>query len=221
MKNLYSVILVLALFGTPAMANVGKVVHVNGEVFRVDRAGNSQAAKPKMILETGDSLKTGNKSLVVFSIKDLATHKLGENSLFKVTAPVEKGLVELITGSLFSLVVKKKQKSGVHYRIKTRAAVAGVRGTQFFVSYGGKSRPSDAWVCVNEGEVEVSSLVSKSKVLVKEGFGVSVKGAAVSAPAQLPWTRKLNWNMDSSKGELQNPVSIDEAYGDLLDVDYD
>ena len=105
--------------------------------------------------------------------------------------------------------------------VKTKNASFGVRGTEFFISYG-KDRAKDAWMCVNEGLVRVSPKDSKESVDVKAGEGVQVKDKkSVSTPKPLAWTSKLNWNLDSSKGQLENKVNIDDAYTDLLDQDYD
>lgn len=222
MKHL-SLFFVTVLFLSEILAaSVGQVVHVKGDVQVVPASGQPKAAKPKTALSAGDSLRTGANSLVVFSIDNRVTHKLEAGSEFKITAPIKKGIVELIKGSLFSLVKKQKtKKTSTHYRVKTKAAVAGVRGTEFFLSYGSEKKQDDTWLCVNEGTVEVLSNSGGRPVLVKQGFGVSVSGAKISKPAPLPWTKKLNWNLDPKKGSLKNEVSIEEAYKDLLDVDYD
>lgn len=95
----------------------------------------------------------------------------------------------------------------------------GVRGTELFASYGtGK----DVWMCVNEGIVSVRSKKEKKGTLVKAGEGVVVKkGKWTSKPKPLAWTKKLNWNMDPASGDVVNKVSIESAYSDLLDEDYD
>lgn len=92
----------------------------------------------------------------------------------------------------------------------------GVRGTEFFVSYGTSN--NDTWMCVNEGVVQVDSDKRKG-VNVKAGEGVKVS-KSVSDPKFLPWTKKLNWNFNPKK-DLENKVSIEDAYKDPLNFDYD
>ena len=45
-------------------------------------------------------------------------------------------------------------------------------------------------------------------------------GKNTSEPRPLAWTRKLNWSMDSTK-DVENKVDIQQAYYDLLNIDYD
>ena len=41
------------------------------------------------------------------------------------------------------------------YTVRTETAVAGVRGTEFFVAYGRRiDEHPDVWLCVNSGAVE-------------------------------------------------------------------
>ena len=95
----------------------------------------------------------------------------------------------------------------------------GVRGTEFFASYGSGK---DIWMCVNEGIVSVKSKSENKQTLVNAGEGVVIKkGSGTSKPKPLAWTKKLNWNMDPKVGEVVNKVSIEAAYSDLLDEDYD
>jgi hypothetical protein len=107
--------------------------------------------------------------------------------------------------------------------VRTGTAVAGVRGTQFFIAYGRTidSQP-DIWLCVNAGTVEVTLPASGQSVFVKEGLGVNIVGGAkLTVPRSYPWTRKLNWNMDSKNGKVADVTNLDQAYSDLLDQDYD
>ena len=126
-------------------------------------------------------------------------------------------------GSLFAKIRKNvgKDTSKGQFRIQTKSAVAGVRGTEFFTSYGTKA--NDVWLCVNEGLVEVKPADGQKgkSVLVKEGEGIAVTGKGISKPRPLPWTKNLNWDMDPKSKDLVNKVDIESAYTDLLDQDYD
>ncbi len=193
-----------------------------GSAF-VRRAGKKiNLSKGLKILES-DTVVTGPGSFALIEFQDHSTHKVGENSSLDINELNEDGFFTLLKGSIISLVVpKKKIDKKKHFRIKTRSSVAGVRGTQF-VSYGTKEKKDDVWVCVHEGEVEVSHLTSQSTQQVKAGEGVSIfsKTKKVSKPKALAWTKKINWNMNPVKGEIENSISIDDAYKNLLDVDYD
>lgn len=48
-----------------------------------------------------------------------------------------------------------------------------------------------------------------------------VGGINLSSAQRYPWTRKLNWNMDPTAGEVIDRTDLEQAYSDLLDQDYD
>ena len=213
-------IYILVLFVcTPSFAGVvGKVAAIKGSASGI-RGGKSMEWKINDQLHGGDVLYTGKDSLMLVFLNNGSTHKMGENSKLKLSGEGSPTILEIISGSLFSLFKKKKRK-GAQYKIKTKTMVAGVRGTQFVTSYGRNKNPDDNWLCVNEGEVEVSLIGRKGLTSVKAGEGISVSKKGVSSPKPLPWTKKLNWSMDP-KSDLVNKVNIESAYTDLLDVDYD
>ena len=210
--------LVLVPMISQAKSSLGKVRALKGKVY----AGERQL-KIKDEVFKGEVISTKSKSLIVIRLKSGSTIKLMSNSKLKLNAPRGKKGLNLKLGSLFAKVrslTKKNDKSKL-FKVKTRTAVAGVRGTEFFASYGSEKKPDDLWLCVNEGIVEVNKLNSAKSVLVKEGEGISVTASkGISPPRALPWTKKLNWSMDPEM-DLTNKVNIAEAYSDLLGEDYD
>ena len=96
-----------------------------------------------------------------------------------------------------------------------------MRGTEFFVAYGRTiDAQPDIWLCVNEGSVEVA--VAGDTVVVEQGKGINIVGGAkITKPRRYPWTRGLNWNTDSGAGAVRDTTSLEQAYSDLLDQDYD
>jgi ferric-dicitrate binding protein FerR (iron transport regulator) len=127
--------------------------------------------------------------------------------------------VGLTRGSLFSRVAKRLTG---RYSVRTDAAVAGVRGTEFFVAYGRRiDELPDVWLCVNEGSVEVSVARTAQTVIVSQGEGINIVGGLkLTPPRRYAWTRRLNWNSDPAKGEVLDRTNLDQAYSDLLDQDY-
>jgi ferric-dicitrate binding protein FerR (iron transport regulator) len=146
--------------------------------------------------------------------------KLRENTRLSLDSLDGEGIaVGLTRGSLFSRVTGRL--SG-RYSVRTDAAVAGVRGTEFFVAYGRRiDRLPDVWLCVNKGSVEVSIPQTAQTVIVRQGEGINIVGGLkLTAPRRYAWTRRLNWNTDPSKGEVMDRTNLDQAYSDLLDQDY-
>jgi hypothetical protein len=79
----------------------------------------------------------------------------------------------------------------------------------------------DVWLCVNSGAVDVSLPQTGQSTVIKEGFGINiVAGTKLTTPRNYPWTRRLNWNMDASRGTVEDTTNLDEAYSDLLNQDY-
>ena len=134
--------------------------------------------------------------------------------------------LSLSRGSVFSKVVKRKSE---HFRVRTPTAVAGVRGTQFFVAIdkGIRTKSEEVMLCVNEGSVNVQSTENKGSVLLNEGEGIVISAVDKKIPKgeKLPWIKKFNWNMDEKSGKVDDTTSLKEAYKagyqDLLNQDYD
>lgn len=218
--------LILAFFVSPisfAADSLGTIKALKGTA-EVVKGKNKTPLKKGDAVKDGDLVATGKKSALVIQLKDESVIKLGSRSRLRIKPPRSQSGLELVLGEMFSKVRKAAtDKDGPKgtFKVRTKSAVAGVRGTEFYTSYGKKENPDDIWLCVNEGEVEVTKLKGKKAVTVKAGEGISVTAKkGISDPKPLAWTKKLNWNMDPEK-ELENTVDIESAYTDLLDQDYD
>lgn len=169
----------------------------------------------------GDTVEVKSKSLAIIKFDKKAVTKLLENTkltIEKIGSNDEDTSLILLAGSLFSKVITKSKKK--HFKVKAQSASMGVRGTEFFVSYGKADGKEDVWMCVDEGVVEVSVQDQKT-VLVRAKEGVFIKkGKEISSVKKYSWTKKLNWNLNPKKGKLENNA-IDGLYQDLLDQDYD
>lgn len=187
------------------------------------------AQKNKIIkgsfLEQGTRIHVGDKGLVVLKGGDGSVVKLEEGASMEITklsmsSKENETLYTLVKGSgFFEFPKNKKRKAGV----RTKTAALGIRGTRFFVAHGKEEgKGQDVWMCVDEGLVAVATSSTKTPVIVKAGEGVKLaQGLDVSAPKALPWTKKLNWKLDPTLGDLDNTVSIEEAYASPLKMDID
>ncbi|CBW25861.1 conserved hypothetical protein [Halobacteriovorax marinus SJ] len=201
--------------------DVGQILYVKG-IVKVKTGENVSNAEKGSPLKNKSIIQSGKDSLAIISLSDGSKIKL--NSESKIIVSISKNeppQVGLFNGSSFFSVLKSKVMKQDKFIVKTKNAALGVRGTQFFVSYGKKSG-QDEWMCVNEGEVAVRPKGKATKVLVKKGEGVQIKSKQeVSTPKPLAWTQKLNWNFNENSSELENKVNIEDAYTDILDQDYD
>jgi hypothetical protein len=204
----------------------GKVLFSKGKSFFRGRDTNQKLKRLKVGHEfkSGTTFITNKGALVILSL-GASKVKLPELSEFTYEG-MKKGVmnVSLQKGSSFFSIFERKiiskKKQNYKFVVKSNGVAMGVRGTEFFASLG-KKDTEDLWMCVNEGFVDVKD--RKGKVtLVKAGEGVRVvDGKKTTAPKFLPWTKKLNWNMNPKKGDLKNKVNIEDAYEDVLDLDYD
>jgi hypothetical protein len=183
-------------------------VEVNGKVYK------ELSALPA--LKIGDVIGTQARSYFIFSIlqeQGLVTFKIGPKSSLTINEPK---LVNLDRGSLFSKFEAKLKSDEIKLEVKTKIASLGVRGTYFFTSYG---KGDDLWMCVKEGEVEVVDKDKKDKKLVKEGEGIFIDTKKLGKPQFYPWTKNINWNLEANK-KIEQDLSLDKMYTDLLNVDY-
>jgi hypothetical protein len=212
-----------ALFGLACVpspeAAEGQVVYAVGSV-QVHHGGETREAEPGLEVGRGDVVETGRDGTAVLELAGNVELKLRENTRLSLDSLDGEGIaVGLTRGSLFSRVTGRL--SG-RYSVRTAAAVAGVRGTEFFVAYGRRiDQLPDVWLCVNEGSVEVSIPQTAQTVIVRQGEGINIVGGLkLTRPRRYAWTRRLNWNTDPDKGEVVDRTNLDQAYSDLLDQDY-
>ena len=211
----------LAALCADASAASGKLVFAAGKVT-VTSGAKSFAGKSGSEVGPGDSVQTGPGALAILQLDDGSSLKLRESTTVTLSGDEKgKGLTEVILklGSVFSRI---RQAKGREFRLRTPAAVAAVRGTEFFTAFGRKKRKGhDLWLCVGTGAVEVASLTGPQKLTVKEGEGILIKGGgSLTTPQAYDWTKTLNWNMDPGKGGVEDKTQLEGAYSDLLDQDY-
>ena len=196
-----------------------ELVYVLGDV-EVRRRGAPQEAEIGMLLGSGDVMETGADGMAILHVPGRADLKLREDTVLALDSLGQDLTVSLSRGGVFSRVL-----AGLtgRYRVVTQTAVAGVRGTEFFVAYGRSiDEYPDLWLCVNSGSVEVVIPDRGESVLVEQGKGINIVGGVrLTRPRAYPWTRRLNWNTDPGQGEVIDRTNLGQAYSDLLDQDYD
>ncbi len=209
-----NILLLVMMAAAPGFAQDVNVLSLKGAVT----AGVKGELKPLKLgsrVADGQTVKTGPGALVILRYPDESRIKLKENTELVVRAPAiikEPRGVDLVVGAVFALV--RKGQDG-KFLVKTPVAVAGVRGTQFFTSYD-----KNVWMCVEEGEVEMTELNHPAPVVVSAGMGIVVeKGKVIAPPKKYAWTKKLNWNMDPDKGDVTDKTVIEEY--DPLKKNYD
>ncbi len=138
-------------------ATVGNVTKMSGEVFF--RQGDNQkyaSIKQGQILEEGNWVKTGKKGWLELSLADGSKFTIANNSelelnSFMVSKDKKEGTFTLTQGKLRASIVKLGGQQ-TDIKVKSRTAVAGVRGTEFLMMAEG---PANVFFG-NEGVVTVS-----------------------------------------------------------------
>jgi ferric-dicitrate binding protein FerR (iron transport regulator) len=212
-------LLLSLFFPVASFAVSGQVVYTEGDVTLKNGSATHDAAIGDAV-GPGDVIVTGPRSMAVIDLTNSTTLKLKEKTTLAIDSIGDATAVRLTAGGVFTSIARKLTG---RFSVNTQTAVAGVRGTEFFMAYGKTidAKP-DVWLCVNSGAVEVSIPDTGQTVIVPKGLGINiVGGATITPPKSYPWTRKLNWNIDPRSGTVDDRTSLEQAYSDLLNQDYD
>jgi hypothetical protein len=150
--------------------SIGIVVVAQGATM-VLRQGKSYAAKIGFKVYEKDYIETGADGKIKIKFKDDNVINLVPNSKltieelqFDPAKENKKTILNLLYGKVRSSV-KQSYNGENYYEVKTKTAVAGVRGTDFVVSYSEDDKV-EAKVETISGKVELSDLKKKRKIHV-------------------------------------------------------
>ena len=171
-----------------------KIKFFKGKVERQSENGDWKAVRRVgEVLLQHDKLKTDKNAKVEIQFDDGSLMQMYGDSIISLqeySYSKTKGRsanVKLDNGSLFANVNRLRKASG--FQVTTVTAVAGVRGTQFYVALDEKKEMK---VEVYKGEVEVAS--DNKKVSVKSGNETKVEqGGDPEAPKKITNPRKIKW----------------------------
>ncbi|MCC7441515.1 MAG: FecR domain-containing protein [Bdellovibrionales bacterium] len=177
-RRLWAGLSILMVAISSHAAEAPKITHLKGSVLY---SGPGKKPWHKLTqdsaIEQGGRVIVGKDSGVSFTF-DGKEVRVWENTRFIVTqlsAPGEAYELGLNKGYLWASV---NPKNGRHFRIRTRSAVLGVRGTMFSAIESEKG----TLTCVCKGRVHVVS--GSQEAEVKEGGGMSVtRDGNASKPA--------------------------------------
>ncbi len=106
------------------------IAYYDGDVF-ISRSTEEIFADFGLVIENGDQIETGIASTAVIETASGSRHKLKENTVIIFDDRPAETRISLVEGALFS---KINRLAGRAYSVKTPSAVAGVRGTEFFMA---------------------------------------------------------------------------------------
>ncbi|MEO8602933.1 MAG: FecR family protein [bacterium] len=187
--GLVTLVACLGLATLATAQDAGTVSAASG-VAEIGHAGSFIPAAVGGAVQLGDTLRTGDGQLrIVFrddSVVDLAEHStlVIDKQVFDPSAGHYNSLMKLISGKARALVNEVYGTTpGSAYEIETPTAVAGVRGTSFWVIYDPARDATD--VIGIQGRIQVRSLAERLNdtvyVTAAEGTTV-VRGMNPTAP---------------------------------------
>jgi hypothetical protein len=212
----FFVALVFVVFASPsAFANVhgvfqvvkGKVQVKSGKDGKTERAKIGQKIFPKDTIFTGpDSrAKIVMVDTNVINVSPDSTVVL-ENYEFKPGEQKKNVLLNVIYGKVRSKVNQKYDGDQAKFQVKTKSAVAGVRGTDFLASFNPEKNESQ--VVTFEGEVEFGKPGPNGTIQDPVSVGVGqmadqVASAPPSPPREVPpqMLASLDTSSDAEKAE--------------------
>lgn len=168
---------------------VGRAKFIEGSVFRY------MSAESKSALNVGDEIREGDR--IVTEAMGRVQIEFNSGNFLNITPGSEiiiteasdsisnqdkkRMVLDLIKGRVRSKVNQKYNGQTSYFRIRTKAAVAGVRGTDFAVSVYEDKEDLISKIETIEGKVELSDEQMEKKTLVAAGEG----GTFVAAKASI------------------------------------
>ena len=223
---------IVFFFGTQAMsADCGKFKVVKGDVsYKQKSKKKFRKAKINKTICQGDTVKTAANSRAKVVMADQNEINISPETelLIEVYKKGQKAVLNVINGKVRSNVKQKyKDSKQSHYRVKTKSAVAGVRGTEFMASYNSSTNQSK--VVTFEGEVNVGRIQGGKvvgRVSVKPGQftsnspGQDPHPAKEVPPAELAqMDRETNVGDAADRGAQKGPASTQPEDQDDQDSD--
>ncbi len=171
-----------------------RVLVSEGQVDWQD-AGVWKPLQVRQELKENDFLRTGADGKVDLLVRGMAGIRLLGNTEFRLESLAKEKVRAKITSG--DILVKVAQRHGGTLEVETPAAIAGVRGTEFW----GRVNQADetGTFAVREGTVEIFIKKSNQSVSVTQGQAVDLAPAAVT-----------NATRSAAAGEMGAMAQIDE-----------
>ena len=196
--------LTLFIITSSMFANIGKITAIKGEAS-VLRATKTLPLQIGFILKEKDTVNTGNNARVQIVFNDKTIISLGKNSHFdineylydeqeptktKASFKMARGVFKSITGRIGKINPKK-------FKLKTKTATMGIRGTVFFGKIA-DGKPDN--IACTSGAITVSTPQGMVEVLAGQQTTVAA-GKLPQPPAAIPATLKAQFEKESGAAD--------------------
>ena len=202
---------------------VGVIEGLVGSSWRMENGQQKASLNLGDIVNETETVKTGDSSRLEIRFDDGNLITLSENSMVKLSEVVisddetkRNALLHLLKGKIRSKVIKKYKGAKKQFRVSTKSAVAGVRGTEFVVELTDDMAKDERVTRVStfEGAVELQGEGRAKKALigrgetaafVERGFSSRMSGEDFLQKAYMTSVRKLS---DSEKSRLNKETLL-------------
>ncbi|MCK6391849.1 MAG: FecR family protein [Azonexus sp.] len=171
-----SAVLVMALCSQGGMnayaaQEAATLLHASGSVTLVSAEGKTRPAAKGAALMSGETVTTGQGGLAQLRFSDGGMVSLQENSNYRIDQYAytgsengeERGFFSLVKGGMRTITGSIGHRNKENYRVTTRVAVIGIRGTEYTLRYLDDdalvitTQEGAVQVCVGENCVVLSS----------------------------------------------------------------
>lgn len=191
----FAAVIFLTAFNIPPASAVALIVKVVQDVT-FKKIDEWEKAKAGDVLEAGNEVKTGKKSLAIVKFMDNSVIRVRENSILRIsTDKKDKSLTRsaIIDEGKLGFEISK-QLENEEFRFITPTAVASIRGTAGFFSV---TPEGETMLIVSEGEVDVSATL-----------GVKQSGSVTSGKAVIINTEGVVEIADATEEQLKHSSTI-------------
>jgi len=159
MKTKWIPVLLLLALPAVGLANAGRLTFAFGDV-QLERDGRQIKARRGLILEAGDTVRTGSRGRAQLRFRDGGYLSLQPDTVFRVDEyrfsgqadGSERSFFSLLKGGLRAITGLIGHRNRASYQLRTPTVTIGIRGTEFGVRVDGSGQ-TFAWV--GEGEIEL------------------------------------------------------------------
>jgi len=208
-------ILIIFFGSTTLWAGIGNIMAFKGHVD-VLRDTEKISAKMGMEIKQKDKILTQKSSRIQIMLKDKTVITVGSNSEFsfdeyffdgtknsKIKMSATKGFFRSLTGKIGKIAHK-------NFKLKTKSATIGIRGTDFWGEIGIKK---EIIACINGAiSVEVNNdtfNIDAGSLIVVEPKKVEIKKIEIKKSIKTAKSTKKNKNIKSQQ-KIKNAITVKE-----------
>ena len=206
-----------------ALNPVGSVTNSEGNAKVIRASGTQEVASNNLEVYEGDTVLTESGGKVRVQMKDKNVINVASESRVVIeqqqndmASGKHKTMLNLMYGKLRAQVAKSNKYDGKEntFNVKTKAAVAGVRGTDFVTSFTPGSKTWSTEIHTFEGKVEFGGDTLQQKVTVAGGQKANF---SITSPPDGEIT-DVQLKSFIEKGVLSDPTAMKDDEIQKLDI---